>query len=47
MFIALVLSQGWRYLGHQVGIAIVIDLVWVVLFAWYLLGGRGAQVKVE
>jgi hypothetical protein len=40
VFIALVLSQGTRYLGHQAGIAIAVDLVWVVLFAWYLLGAR-------
>jgi len=39
-FIALVLSHGSRYLGHQAGIAVFIDLVWVVLFAWYLLSGR-------
>jgi hypothetical protein len=36
-FIALVLSHGSRYLGHQAGVAVFIDLVWVVLFAWYLL----------
>ena len=41
-FIALVLAQGWRYLGHQAGIAIAIDAVWVVLFAWYLLLGARA-----
>ena len=40
VFIALVLSHGWRYLGHQAGIAIAIDAVWVVLFAWYLLSAR-------
>lgn len=37
-FIGLVLSQGGRYLGHQAGIAIAIDTLWVVLFALYLLG---------
>jgi hypothetical protein len=36
VFIALVLSHGWRYLGHQAGT----DAVWVVLFAWYLLSAR-------
>jgi hypothetical protein len=36
VFIALVLAQGGRYLGQQVGIAIAIDAVWVVLFALYL-----------
>ena len=43
VFIALVLSHGGRYLGHQAGIAVAVDLVWVVLFAWYLLGTRTAQ----
>lgn len=43
VFIALVLSHGGRYLGRQAGIAIAVDLVWVVLFAWYLLGTRAAQ----
>jgi hypothetical protein len=37
VFIALVLSQGTRYLGHQAAIAVAVDFVWVVLFAWYLL----------
>jgi hypothetical protein len=39
-FAALVLWQGGRFLGHQAGVAIVIDLVWVVIFASYLLGPR-------
>ena len=43
VFIALVLSHGGRYLGHQAGIAIAVDAVWVVLFAWYLLTARPAQ----
>ena len=42
VFIALVLSHGSRYLGHQAGIAIAVDLVRVVLFAIYLLGARAA-----
>ena len=42
VFIALVLAHGGRYLGQQVGIAIAIDLVWVVLFALYLLGPQTA-----
>ena len=42
-FIGLVLSHGGRYLGQQAGIAIAIDLVWVVLFALYLLGARTAR----
>src|SRR4029077_12898645 len=36
-FIALVLSEGQRYLSHQAGIAIVIDLLMIGLFSWYLL----------
>ena len=42
-FIALVLSQGTRYLSHQAGIAIAIDLVMVVLFGCYLVWARTAQ----
>jgi len=41
-FIALVLAHGGRYLGHQAGIAIAVDLVWVVLFGWYLACARTA-----
>jgi hypothetical protein len=40
-FIALVSSQGSRYLGYQAGIAIALDSVWVVLFACYLWAVRG------
>ncbi len=43
VFVGLVLSHGGRYLGHQAGIAIAVDLVWVVVFAWYLLGARTAE----
>jgi hypothetical protein len=39
-FIVLVLSQGSRYLRQQAGIAVAIDAVWVVAFAWYLLATR-------
>jgi hypothetical protein len=39
-FIALVLSQGGRYLGQQAGVAIAVDLVMVVLFACYLASLR-------
>ncbi len=35
-FIGLVLSSGSAYLGHQAGMAIVLDSVWVALFVWYL-----------
>ena len=37
IFIGLVLSQGGRYLQHQAGIAIAIDLLMVTLFAIYLV----------
>lgn len=37
VFIALVLSQGGRYLRRQVGTAVLIDVVMVGLFAWYLV----------
>jgi len=42
IFIALVLAYGSQYLGHQAGIAIVIDSVMVALFAGYLVGVRRA-----
>ena len=37
IFIALVLSQGGRFLGYQAGIAVVVDLIWVAVFATYLM----------
>ena len=40
IFIALVLSQGGRFLGYQAGIAVVVDLVWVAVFAAYLVAAR-------
>jgi hypothetical protein len=43
VFIILVLSHGGRYLGRQAGIAIAVDVVWVALFAWYLLHARPAR----
>jgi hypothetical protein len=46
LFIALVLAQGGRYLGHQAGAAVAIDLVQVALFAWYLLAARATQRDV-
>ena len=41
VFIALVLSQGTRYLC-RVGLVLAIDSVMVALFGWYLLAARGA-----
>ncbi len=43
VFIGLVLVYGREYLGHQVGIAICVDSVMVVLFVVYLLGTRRPQ----
>jgi hypothetical protein len=40
IFIALVLSHGGRFLGYQAGIALVGDLVWVTVFAWYFFAVR-------
>jgi hypothetical protein len=40
MFIGLVLSHGGRVLGYQAGIAVIVDSVWVIVFAWYLLATR-------
>ena len=40
VFIALVLGQGGRYLGQQVMVAVVFDLVMIALFAWYLVAIR-------
>ncbi len=37
VFIGLVLSQGARYLGHQAGIAVVVDALFVLLFGAYLV----------
>jgi hypothetical protein len=44
VFIGLVLSHGAAFLGYQAGIAIAIDSVWVLLFAWYLLTSRRAAL---
>ena len=43
VFIGLVLSHGRQYLGHQVGLAIAIDLVTVALFIGYLVGVRSSK----
>jgi hypothetical protein len=45
VFIALVLSDGARYLSHQVGVAVAIDSVMVVLFGWYLVAVRSAAPR--
>ena len=46
VFIALVLSHGRQFLGYQAGIAVVVDLVWVVVFAAYLLTVRRVATAV-
>lgn len=43
VFIGLVLTYGTQFVGHQVGIAIAIDLLMVALFLVYLIGTRHAQ----
>ena len=40
VFIALVLSQGGRYLRRQVGTAALVDVAMVGLFVWYLVAIR-------
>ena len=45
IFIALVLSEGARYLSHQAGVAVAIDSVMVVLFGWYLLAARSVATQ--
>jgi hypothetical protein len=37
VFVALVLSNGGRFLSYQAGVAVAVDLLWVVIFAAYLL----------
>lgn len=38
VFIGLILARGSRFLGKQVGVAVVIDAVMIVLFGTYLVG---------
>jgi hypothetical protein len=40
IFAAVVLSHGGRFLGYQAGTTVIIDLVWVVVFAAYLVSMR-------
>jgi hypothetical protein len=42
IFVALVLSHGPRFLGYQAGIAVIVDAVWVIVFAAYLFSTRGS-----
>ena len=45
VFIALALSQGRRFLFEQAGIAIALDLIWVILFALFVLGSQAGQAE--
>jgi hypothetical protein len=44
-FIALVLSFGRELLSHQVGVAVAIDSLWVVLFGAYLVGSAEGRAE--
>jgi hypothetical protein len=43
-FIALVLTVGSGYLGQPIRLAVVIDAIWVLVFATYLIGIRSPAV---
>jgi hypothetical protein len=45
VFIVLVLYEGTRYLSYQAGVAIAIDSVMVLLFAWYLIAARAVDAR--
>jgi hypothetical protein len=40
IFIVLVLSHGGLFLGYQAGVAVIVDLVWLAVFAAYLIAVR-------
>ena len=44
-FITLVLSNGWRFMGHGAGTAVAVDSVMVALFVWYLVATRRATLQ--
>ena len=44
VFVVLMLFLGRTYLGGQLGIAVAIDALWVILFALYLLSTRSTSV---
>ena len=44
-FIGLILAYGTQFLGHQVGVAILVDFVMAALFIGYLAGIRRSEVK--
>jgi hypothetical protein len=41
VFVALVLSHGNQLLPHQIGIAVLLDSLWVLLYAAFLIGPQG------
>jgi len=43
VFIGLVIAQGSHFLGQQVAVAAVIDLIEVILFTVYLVSVRRSQ----
>jgi hypothetical protein len=45
VFIALVLSEGARYLTQQAGVAIAVDSAMVGLFAWYLVAASRSTAR--
>ena len=50
VFVTFVLSHGTQFLGYQAGIAVVVDLLWVLVFAIYLFATRGTpatDVKIR
>jgi hypothetical protein len=47
VFITLVLAHGRQFLAYQAGVAIVIDAIWVVIYAVYLVGARPARPAAE
>ena len=45
-FIALILTVGSDYLGQPVRVAVVIDTIWVLVFAAYLVASRTPRAVV-
>jgi hypothetical protein len=46
-FIILVLTVGRIYLGQPVRVAVVIDAIWVLVFAAYLVGSRNVPAAAK
>jgi hypothetical protein len=40
-----VLAHGREFLAYQAGIAIVVDSIWVAIYAAYLVGARTAPQR--